>query len=163
MFTPLHNRYRVATWLLCALSFAGLPPAMAAPQSVEGLDQAGWRQLVTQVAVPSIVIFTSETCAYCPGAIARIGASLAALRSRTQLLIVSVDGDDAVLLHEGRYASANRLFVFRGKLQAMQYAVNPAWRGMTPYMAYLSPKAPPRFVLGEPDAKTLQGWVAAGR
>lgn len=160
MFTLLRNNDLAAIWLLCALSFAALPPAMGAPQSVEGLDQAGWRQLVTQVATPAIVVFTSETCAYCPGAIKRIGASLAASRSRTQLLIVSVDGDDAALLQEGKYAGANRLFVFRGKAQAVQYAVNPAWRGMTPYMAYLSPKAPPRFVLGEPDNKTLQGWMA---
>jgi len=136
---------------------------MAAPQVVEGFDQAGWRQLVARVSVPAIVVFTSEACAYCPGAIARIAASLAASRSRTQLLVVSVDGDDAVLLQEAKYAGANRLFVFRGRSQAVRYAVNPAWRGMTPYIAYLSPKAPPRFVLGEPDTQTLQGWITAGR
>ena len=38
-------------------------------------------------------------------------------------------------------------------------AVNPDWRGMTPYIAYVDGKGGARCVLGEPDERTLAIWL----
>jgi hypothetical protein len=55
------------------------------------------------------------------------------------------------------------LFAFRGRAQPLQYAVNPDWRGMTPYIAYVDGKGGVRFVLGEPDERTLAIWLKGKR
>lgn len=160
MFIALRNKYSAAAVILLALH-AGV---MAAPAVVESFDKTSWQQLLKQTTTPSIVVFSSVTCTHCPGAIDRIAASLSAARSGTRLFVVSMDSDDdAALLHDPHMASVNRVFAFNGSMQALQYAVNPGWRGMTPYIAYLDGKRGVRFVLGEPKEAVLREWIAAGR
>ena len=89
-----------------------------------------------------------------------VAAKRKAAVSRTRLVVVSIDADDdAALLADPHYAPADRLFAFRGNPQALQFAVNPDWRGMTPYVAYVDGKGGVRFVLGEPDDRTLAVWL----
>ncbi len=160
MFTASRNKYLAAAVMLLALH-AGV---MAAPAAVENFDKTSWQQLRKQTTSPSIVVFSSVTCTHCPGAIDRIAAALSAARSGTRLIVVSMDSeDDAVLLHDPHLASVSRVFAFNGSAQALQYSVNPGWRGMTPYIAYLDGKRGVRFVLGEPKDETLREWLAAGR
>jgi hypothetical protein len=160
MYITLPNKFKLSLALLIAISGA----AVAAPQSVEAFDKTTWNTLVNDSARPSIVVFSSVTCTHCPGAINKIAARLAAAKSHTQLLIVSMDSeDDEALLHDPHYASAARLFAFNGSAQALQYGVNPGWRGMTPYIAYLDGKRGVNFVAGEPKEALLRAWSAAGR
>jgi hypothetical protein len=160
MFIALRNKYRVAAVMLLALQ----ANVIAAPGSVENFEKNSWQQLLRQTASPTIVVFSSVTCTHCPGAINRIAAGLSAARSRTRLFVVSIDSeDDAALLQDPHLASVSRLFAFNGSAQALQYAVNPGWRGMTPYIAYLDGKRGVRFVLGEPKEAVLREWLAAGR
>lgn len=138
--------------------------AMAAPTAVESFDKATWPALVRNAKQPAIVVFTSVTCTHCPGAIASLAKQRAAKGSPVPLLVVSMDADDeASLLRDAHYAPADRLFAFRGNPQALQFAVNPEWRGMTPYVAYVDGKGGAKFVLGEPRAAVLEGWLKAGR
>ncbi len=155
-----------------ALSAAGLvagwvafwaPSAMAAP-AVESFDKATWPALLRTTKQPAIVVFTSVTCTHCPGAIASLARQRAAQASRTPLWVVSMDADDdASLLRDAHYAPADRLYAFRGNPQALQFSVNPDWRGMTPYVAFVDGKGGATFVLGEPKAAVLAGWLKAGR
>ncbi len=138
--------------------------AFAAPVAVETFDKATWPSLVRTTKQPAIVVFTSVTCTHCPGAIANLAKQRAQFssggRSPLPLLVVSIDAeDDAALLRDVHYAPADRLFAFRGSMQALQYAVNPEWRGMTPYVAFIDGRGAARFVLGEPKAAVLQGWL----
>lgn len=138
--------------------------ALAAPAAVESFDKATWPALVRNARQPAIVVFTSVTCTHCPGAIASLAKQRAAKGSQVPLLVVSMDADDdASLLRDAHYAPADRLFAFRGNPQALQYAVNPEWRGMTPYVAYVDARGGAKFVLGEPRATVLEGWLKAGR
>ncbi len=138
--------------------------AVAAPAAVETFDKATWPALVRNARQPAIVVFTSVTCTHCPGAIANLARQRAAKGAQVTLLVVSMDADDdASLLRDAHYAPADRLFAFRGNPQALQFAVNPEWRGMTPYVAYVDARGGAKFVLGEPRAAVLEGWLKAGR
>lgn len=160
MFIALRNKYQVAAVMLLTLHTG----VMAAPKTVENFDKSSWQQLLKQTTAPSIVVFSSVTCTHCPGAIDRIAAGLAAARADARLIVVSIDSeDDAALLHDPHLASVSRLFAFNGSVQALQYAVNPEWHGMTPYIAYLDGKRGVRFVLGEPTKAVLREWIAADR
>ena len=141
--------------------------ATAAPAAVETFDKTTWPALLRTSKQPAIVVFTSVTCTHCPGAIASLAKQRAQFsgsgRSPVPLLVVSMDADDdASLLRDAHYAPADRLFAFRGSQQALQYAVNPEWRGMTPYVAFVDGRGGARFVLGEPKAAVLQGWLQSG-
>ena len=69
--------------------------------------------------------------------------------------------NDAGLLANPHYASAQRLLAFDGQQAALRHAVNPSWRGVTPYVALLRPGAAPTFSLGMPSDAQLRAWAAA--
>lgn len=134
---------------------------LAAPSAVETFDKSAWSALLSEQRQPAIIVFSSVSCTHCPGAIERLAAHRATGRSATRLYVVLMDSeDDAVALNSTHHRLADRLFAFRGRAQALQYAVNPDWRGMTPYMAYVDGKGGVRFVLGEPDDRTLRSWLS---
>ena len=163
MSITLLNKFKLFFILLFILTLTMSEALMAAPKSVEAFDKTSWNKLVKENARPAIVVFSSVTCTHCPGAIDKIATRLAAAKSRTQLLIVSMDSeDDETLLRDPHYAPAARLFTFNGSAQALQYAVNPDWRGMTPYIAYLDGKRGVRFVMGEPRESVLRAWLKGG-
>ncbi len=135
--------------------------ALAAPSAVEAFDKSAWSALLSEHRQPAIIVFSSVSCTHCPGAIERLAAHRSASRSVTRLYVVLMDSeDDAAALRSPHHRLAERLFAFRGRAQALQYAVNPDWRGMTPYIAYVDGKGAVRFVLGEPDDRTLRSWLS---
>ncbi len=147
--------------IFASLLALGASASIAAPAAVEPFDKASWPALLRGGA-PAIVVFTSVSCTHCPGAIARLAAKRKAAASRTRLLVVSVDAEDAAtLMSDAHYAPADRLFMFRGSTPALQYAVNPEWRGMTPYIAYTAGQGDAKFVLGEPKDALLAEWLKA--
>ncbi len=145
------------------LAFA-VGSAVAAPAAVEPFDRSSWAALLASTSQPAIVIFTSVSCTHCPGAIARLAAKRSSINPRVSLIVVSMDSeDDAALLRDMHYAPADRLLSFRGHPQALTYSVNPGWRGMTPYVAFIDGKAGVKFVLGEPKEGVLVPWLRAAR
>lgn len=138
--------------------------AIAAPASVEPFDKSTWPALIAGKARPAIVVFTSVSCTHCPGAIARLAARRSSLNPRVNVVVVSMDSeDDAGLLRDPHYAPADRLLSFRGHSQALQYSVNPDWRGMTPYVAFVDGKGGVKFVLGEPKESVTAAWLRTAR
>jgi hypothetical protein len=139
--------------LLCSQVFA-------APTTVETFDKSTWLILLSQHPQSAMIVFSSVSCTHCPGAIERLAARRAVSQSATRLYVVLMDSeDDVAALSSSHHRLADRLFAFRGRVQPIQYAVNPDWRGMTPYIAYVDGKGGARFVLGEPDEKTLAIWL----
>lgn len=138
--------------------------AIATPATVEPFDKATWPALISGKARPAIVVFTSVSCTHCPGAIARLAAKRSSLNPRVNVVVVSTDSeDDAGLLRDPHYAPADRLFSFHGHSQALQYSVNPGWRGMTPYVAFVDGRGRVKFVLGEPKEGVTAEWLRAVR
>lgn len=150
---PIFNFAVGLLMLLCAQVFA-------APTEVEIFDKSTWPSLLSGQQQPVMIVFSSVSCTHCPGAIERLAARRAASQSATRLYVVLMDSeDDVAALSSPPHRLADRLFAFRGRAQPIQYAVNPDWRGMTPYIAYADGKGGARFVLGEPDERTLALWL----
>ncbi len=148
--------------IFASLSLLLMQSSYAATSLVEPFDQATWRSLIGKQEQPALVIFTSVTCMHCPAAIKRLAAKRSAIASHVPLYVVSIDGEsNATLLQDPHYAPADRLFLFRGRSQVLQFSVNPEWRGMTPYVGYIDSRGDARFSLGEPKDALLSEWLRA--
>lgn len=156
------NRYcrdTALALLASALSFA----SAAAPGRVEPFDTAAWARLQGPGATPAVIVFTSTTCAYCPAVIESLSRELRERRLRAELVAVVMDaapGDaDALLLADKHYRPADRLFAFAGPERPLRHAVDPQWRGITPYVGFVAPSGELRWVLGTPSAADVQMWA----
>ncbi len=142
---------------LLTLSFA----AAAAPQQVEAFNRQSWAALQAELKAPAIVVFSSTDCVHCPAVL----KDLATQRKKLGATVIAVvmdqepGSEDAALLANPHYRMADRLLAFEGQGQVLRYAVNPQWRGMTPYIALLRPGATAQFVMGPPSAADLQVWL----
>jgi len=137
--------------------------ANAAPRAVEAFSADTWPALQAGLKAPLAVVFTTTDCAHCPAAIEHLAGLLHRHRGGATLAAVVMDAapgaDDAPLLATAHYRVADRLFAFDGQAVALRYRVNPAWRGVTPYVALLAPGRPMRLVTGEPSADELRAWL----
>lgn len=151
---------RLMSKIFASLLLLLMQSSFAAPSLVELFDQATWRTLVSKQEQPALVVFTSVTCIHCPAAIKRLAAKRSAIASHIPLVVVSMDAEsNASLLQDPHYAPADRLFLFRGRSQALQFSVNPEWRGMTPYVGFIDSRGSVRFSLGEPRDAVLSEWL----
>ena len=151
---------RLMSKIFASLLLLLMQSSFAAPSLVEPFDQSTWRSLTNKQEQPALVIFTSVTCIHCPAAIKRLAAKRSAIAPHIPLVVVSMDADsNAVLLQDPHYAPADRLFLFRGRSQALQFSVNPEWRGMTPYVGFIDSRGGVRFSLGEPKDAVLSDWL----
>jgi len=151
---------RLMSKIFASLLLLLMQSSFAAPSLVEPFDQSTWRSLTNKQEQPALVIFTSVTCIHCPAAIKRLATKRSAIAPHIPLLVVSMDADsNAVLLQDPHYAPADRLFLFRGRSQALQFSVNPEWRGMTPYVSFIDSRGGVRFSLGEPRDALLSEWL----
>lgn len=168
--SPLDRRARRGRWLpavraLAAVLFAGAfhSAAVTAPARVEPFDGGTWRALQAEPATASVVVFSTTDCAHCPAVLERLSQEIARGRLKARLIGVVMDRspgeDDAALLAGRHYRRAQRLFAFDGPAQALRYGVDPRWRGVTPFVAYLAPGRPPRTVVGPPSDEDIAAWT----
>lgn len=152
----LHSRGLSALLLaLCASGAAG------APQRIEPFEAHSWQRLQQELPRPAAVVFSATDCTHCPGAIAAVAQQLKARAPKIPLVVVVMDGDQHPgLLQDAHYRQASRLFVFRGRSAALQYAVNPKWRGITPYVALLPENGAPLLITGSPSEQEFAHWLA---
>ena len=151
-------------YLAAVLLASGAAAVQAAPQKIEALDAQSWQHLQSTLPRPSALVFSTTDCTHCPVTIASIAQQLKKRKTQIPLIVVVMDGDEHPdLLQDPHYRQASRLFVFKGQSAALQYAVNPKWRGITPYVALLPQAGDIRLVLGKPSAQDIDGWLAAGK
>ncbi|MBI5255498.1 MAG: hypothetical protein HY855_03285 [Burkholderiales bacterium] len=150
-----------------ALGLAGLPglPARAAPRTVEPFDADTWRALRAEVEArrqPMLVAFSATWCGVCPEVLSQLAQDPRRLHSGVPLLVVISDlapGEaDARLLATAHHAQADRVLAFDGNPAAIRHAVDPGWRGVTPYLAWLAPGQAPEFVAGAPPLQHTARW-----
>lgn len=155
---------RTLSLALLASATALCSTAFAAPARVEAFDVATWKQMNGPGASAAVIVFTATTCAYCPAVIDRLATAIQHRRVRAPLVAVVTDAtagdDDATLLADAHYRLADRLLAFSGPERTLRYAVNPQWRGITPYVAFVSPGGEVRWVLGAPADADVQAWLA---
>lgn len=152
-----HSKTMAAMLLtLCAAS------VQAAPDKIENFDAQSWQRFQSELPRPSAVLFSTTDCTHCPAAIAAIAQQLKLHKPQIPLVVVVMDGaDHPDLLHDPHYREASRLFVFRGQSAALQFAVNPKWRGITPYVALLPKVGTATLITGSPSQQQFDSWLTA--
>ena len=155
---------KLCKYLTSCLLVLSAAAVQAAPQKIEAFDAQSWQRLQSTLPRPSAVVFSSTDCTHCPLTIASIAEQLKQRKMQLPLIVVVMDGDEqSGLLQDPHYRQASRLFVFRGQSAALQYTINPKWRGITPYVALLPQAGDVRLVLGQPSAQDIDGWLKAGK
>lgn len=134
----------------------------AAARKIENFDGRTWPRMQKELPRPAAVIFSTTDCGHCPAIIAAMAEQIKNHKPQIPLIVVVMDGDgQADLLQEPHYQAASRLFVFKGQTAALQYGINPSWRGITPYVALLPKAGAVKLVLGKPSEQELDNWLAA--
>lgn len=150
-----HSKY------LCTLLLICVPlQAQAAATKIEHFDQNTWQRMQKELPRPAVVIFSTTDCAHCPAIIAAMAEQVKTRKPQVPVIVVVMDGEGlAGLLQEPHYQTANRVFVFKGQTAALQYSINPNWRGITPYVALLPRFGELMMVMGKPSALEIKGWL----
>lgn len=146
--------------LLSAL-LAPLVPASAAPQAILPFAAETWSELGQSPLRPMVVVFSTTDCAHCPKVIDSLAASIRGSRSAVRLVVVVMDGagQEDALRKDRHYRKANALYVFDGDAMALRFKVNPDWRGLTPYVAFVSAAGATRFHAGPPPADAVRDFL----
>lgn len=160
----LRDWFRKPAGRLAAAALLAASAAHAMPRGVESVDAARWQALVASLDAPAVVVFTTKDCAYCPGVIHELANDIRRRKLPTSLIAVVMDvapgEDDAALMSQPHYRATDRLMAVSGQAAAMRHAVNPKWRGVVPYVAFLKPAAPPVWVMGRPSDRDVAAWAA---
>ncbi len=157
MFTRFSDVIRGMAVL--ALSLAA--SVQAAPGAVRDFDRGTWQQMKQTLPRPSVVVFTTTDCAYCPDVIEALAKDLKKGKSKAHLAVVVMDGAEQpeAVKADRHYRKADALYAFDGQAMALRYAVNPDWRGMTPYVAMLPRSGEPKFFTGRPPAPDVDALL----
>ena len=142
-----------------ALSIAGV--VHAAPGAVRDFERGTWQQMTQTFARPAVVVFTTTDCAYCPAVIEALAKDLKKGKSKARLAVVVMDGAEHLesVKADPHYRKADALYAFDGQASALRYAVNPDWRGMTPYVAMLLRTGETKFFVGSPPAREIEALL----
>lgn len=135
--------------------------AQAVPARVEAFTAHTWSQFQHNLARPAVVIFSTTDCVYCPSVIDSVAREIDKRKAGIALIVVVMDGEGKPeLIHDPEYRQASRLFAFAGDSAALQYGINPKWRGVTPYVALFAPQGAPKLMAGRPTAQDLDLLLA---
>ena len=128
--------------------------ALAAPPGTRPFDKTTWQTLKKELPRPSVVVFTTTDCVYCPEVIESLAVDLKKGKSKALLAVVVMDGltQPESWLKEPHYRKADRLYVFEGQDTALRFGIDPRWRGMTPYLAMFKSTGEPKFLVGRPSS-----------
>ncbi len=153
-----HYKFALTITLTILLTCATIQAQAAA--KIETFDSHTWSRMQKELPRPAAVIFSTTDCSHCPAIIAAMAEQLTARKPQVPLIVVVMDGDgQSNLLQEPHYQPANRLFIFKGQTAALQYSVNPNWRGVTPYVALLPHVGEMKLVLGKPSEEEMETWL----
>lgn len=147
-----------------ALVVASSCASQAAPEFVKSFDKSTWTELTHSSSRPSVVVFTTTDCSFCPDVIDALAKDIRQQgKARAKLIVVVMDGagQSSALLKNVHYRRADGLYAFSGQDLALRYSVNPDWRGLTPYVAMLPKNGASQFVTGQPSAVEMNGFLAA--
>jgi len=108
---------------------------------------------------PSIVVFSASYCANCPAVVRSLSKSRRRAALPPQLMVVMSDELPDQATRKQAYQDVDRLAVFQGNELAIRYAVNPAWRGLTPFVVLIGRDGEVSYFNGEPPARDLQAFM----
>lgn len=142
---------------------ASAAASAAAPRAILPFATDTWSELGRSPARPLAVVFSTTDCVHCPQTIDRLAAAIRQSGARVRLAVVVMDGagQEAALRADRHYRNANLLYAFDGDTLALRYKVNPDWRGLTPYVAFIAAAGAIEFHTGTPPADALRAFLRA--
>jgi len=160
MHRSLSRRLLMAAFGLLTLA-AAAQAGPAAPVIHEFTPQT-WEQLLHTLPRPAAVVFSTTDCTHCPAVIDGIAQAIRLQprpRRPTLAVVVMDELRPTDLDHLPHLRKADKLYVFVGNEMAIRYAVQPEWRGMTPFTALLPTMGTPRFQLGTLAPADLESFL----
>ncbi|MEQ1807064.1 MAG: hypothetical protein ABL900_16930 [Burkholderiaceae bacterium] len=152
--------FRSSATLFCGFAVAG---AAAAPRNVEAFDAATWPALQAALEQPAVVVFSTTDCVHCPAVIEQLVRDIRKRKLKATSIAVVMDvapgESDSTLLRNAEYRKTDRLFAFVGQAPPLRYAIDPRWRGVTPYVVFLAPNVPAVRVTGPPSREDFDNWA----
>ncbi len=120
-----------------------------------------WQRLLENTPRPAAVVFTATDCTHCPAVITSLAAQKSTLNFHLATVVMDAEplSDAPESKKANHYALADAVHPYSGKTHALQYAVNPKWRGVTPYVALLKTDGSIRYVLGQPSPQQLEDLI----
>lgn len=143
---------RLTRWAASLVLTCAAASALGAPAVLEPFGANTWVQLQREARGPTWVIFSASDCSHCPAVLER----LRQLTPQIPMWWVQTDAGEP----EMPAGVARALSFGDGHTLALRHGVNPAWPGMTPYVALLRPGLPPLFALGQPSPAQLKAAAA---
>jgi hypothetical protein len=107
----------------------------------------------------SILVFSARYCAHCPAVIRSLAKQRRQLPNPPQLVVVMIDELPTVTEKRSSYSDVDRLMVFQGNEIAIRFAVNPSWRGLTPFVTLMNQAGEVTYFNGEPPSTELRAWM----
>jgi len=145
---------------VATLALIGQAPALAA----QAFETGTWAELQRQLPRPAIVVFTTSHCPNCPEVFETLLRERQQRRPKAPVVAVLMDpAGDPESTRQPHLRRADRLFAFHGSQQALRYSVDPAWRGVTPYVALLPQGGSAVFVAGTPSSEHWNTWQGTGQ
>lgn len=158
-------QFSLERWTRLVVVLGGLlaaaAPGSAAPHGILPFVAGTWSELAHSPLRPMVVVFSTTDCVHCPRVIDSLAAAMHKFRSGVRLVVVVMDGagQEDALLADRHYRQAHVLYAFDGEAMALRYAVNPDWRGLTPYVALIPAAGVVRFHTGEPPHDVVRDFL----
>jgi hypothetical protein len=136
-------------------------PAFAAPRAILPFGVDTWSELSQSRSRPLAVVFSTTDCVHCPKVIDSLADAIRKSGSGVRLAVVVMDGagQGDALREDSHYRKAKFIYAFDGDAVALRYKVNPAWRGITPYVALVPAAGEVRFHGGQPPPDALRAFL----
>ena len=132
----------------------------AEPVGVDGFDAEVWRAWRDRDGGSRVVLFSTTFCAHCPALVEALADRLAREGLRAELHVVIMDREPDPR-HRALYRRAGGLHVFDDNPARIRHAIEPSWRGGTPFVALLAGDASaPSLSLGAPAESAWVAWAA---
>lgn len=127
---------------------------------VEPFSPGLWTRWGSTLPRPAVVVFTRTTCAVCPEVIHALRVRMQERQVTTPLRVVYLDGE-ALSDSQGHSAplAGERVFASFGQEAALRHAIDPGWRGVTPYVALFGRDGRLQFSAGMPSEDRLEEWL----
>jgi hypothetical protein len=120
-----------------------------------------WPRLLKEGPRPAAYVFTTTYCSTCPDVFDLLRKTVNASRKNVELAAVLMDAQgDRALMHARHYEGMTRLYAFDGFEPEIRHAVDPKWRDITPYVVLIDRQGKLQRVIGPPDQKRLEMWLA---
>ena len=152
---------RIYQILVCCLLSLVLDSGLqAAEQKLSSSFKPESFQAFIDQKTPSMIVFSASYCAHCPAVVRSLAKQSRRMAKPPRLIVVMADELPSQADKNRIYNDVDRLMVFEGSEMAIRHAVNPTWRGLTPFVVLVGKDGRASYFNGQPPGPDLQAWLS---